>query len=38
VSLQSLLEYMGIDTDLIIIDEIHDFTTEPAEGPESDCS
>jgi hypothetical protein len=39
VSLQSLLEYMGIDTDLIIIDEINDFTTETADtDPEFDCS
>lgn len=38
MSLQSLLEYMGIDTDLIIIDEINDITTEPVEGSEFDCS
>ncbi|RZU36028.1 hypothetical protein EV284_3511 [Streptomyces sp. BK022] len=36
MSLESLLAYMGIDTDLIIIDEINDL--ESFEGPEFDCS
>jgi hypothetical protein len=41
VSLESLLAYMGIDTDLIEV-EIHDSAvitlTEPEEGIENDCS
>jgi hypothetical protein len=37
VSLQSLLDHMGIDTDLIIIDR-NDDEPAPAEGPEFDCS
>lgn len=37
MSIRSLLDYLGIDTDLIII-ETNDDELEPAEGPEFDCS
>ncbi len=37
MSLQSLLEYMGIETDMILIEPNDDDTT-PDEGPENDCS
>lgn len=37
MSLQSLLDHMGIDTDLIIIDR-NDDEPEPSEGPEFDCA